>query len=111
MLKTRDGTSKPVPSCYKLGGNQLGTNFELQDKTQLFAHYSFLSHVEMRGNEEIAIHYTFGVVRVIGHHLESIYSLLKEHNLDFVRRSEANDPCLEEVEVAHIAFENAKIAE
>jgi hypothetical protein len=57
-------------------------------------------------DEEIAGHYTFGVVRVIGHHLEAIYSLLKQHNLDFARLSEANDPCRDEVEVTRIVFEN-----
>lgn len=110
MLKTRDGTPKPKPepTCYKLGGNQLGTNFELPDKTRLFAHYSFLSHVEMRGNEEIAIHYTFGVVRLIGHHLEAIFSLLKQRDLDFDRPSDLTDPCRAEIEVTQIVFEDAK---
>ena len=107
QLKTKDGASKPEPTCYKLGGTQLGTNFELPDKTRLFAHYSFLSHVEMRGNEEIVIHYTFGVVRLIGHHLEAIFSLLKQHNLDFARLSEAHDPCRDEIEVTQIVFEDA----
>ena len=108
MLKTKDGTSKPEPTCYKLGGTQLGTNFELPNKTRLFAHYSFLSHVEMRGNEEIVIHYTFGVVRIIGHHLDAIYSLLKQHHLEFARPSEAHDPCRNEIEVTQIIFEDAK---
>jgi hypothetical protein len=106
QLKTKDGTPKPEPTCYKLGVSLLGINFELPGKTQLFAHYSFLSHIEIRGDEEIAVHYTFGVVRVIGHHLEAIYSLLKQHNLDFARLSEANDPCRDEVEVTRIVFEN-----
>jgi hypothetical protein len=108
QLKTRDGTSKPEPTCYKLGGTQLGTNFELLGRTQLFAHYSFLSHIEIRGDEEIVIHYTFGVVRVIGHHLEAIYSLLKPHNLDFARLSEVHDPCRNKSEVIQIVFEDAK---
>ena len=108
MLKTRDGTSKSEPTCYKLGGTQLGTNFELPDKTRLFAHYSFLSHIEMRGSEEIIVHYTFGVVRLKGHHLEAIYSLIKEHDLDFVRASEPNDPCRNEIEVRAINFEGTQ---
>ena len=107
MLKTKDGTSKPEPTCYKLGGTQLGTNFELPNKTRLFAHYSFLSHVEMRGNEEIVIHYTFGVVRLIGHQLEAIFSLLKQHELDFARPSDLTDPCRAEIEIRKIVFENA----
>jgi hypothetical protein len=106
QLKSKDGTSKPEPTCFKLGGTQLGTNFELPDNTRLFAHYSFLSHVEMRGNEEIVIHYTFGVVRLIGHHLEAIFSLMKQHNLDFARPSEAHDPCRVEIEVSRIIFED-----
>jgi hypothetical protein len=111
QIKTKDGTPKPEPTCYKLGGGQLGANFELSDKTRLFAHYSFLSHVEMRGTEEIIVHYTFGVVRVIGHRLEAIFSLLKQHNLDFTRLSEINDPCRTEIEVTRIVFEDAKCAE
>ena len=110
QLKTRDGTPRPEPTCYKLGGSQLGANFELPDKTQLFAHYSFLSHVEMVGEDEIAIHYTFGVVRLIGHHLETIFSLLKQHNLDFARPSELTDPCRAEIEIRKIVFENAEAA-
>jgi len=107
-LKTKDGTPKPEPTCYKLGGTQLGANFELSDETRLFAHYSFLSHMEMRRGDEIAIHYTFGIVRVIGHHLEAIFSLLKQHNLDFVRLSDAGDPCRTEIEVTRIVFEDAE---
>ena len=108
QLKTKDGTTKPEPTCYKLGGTQLGTNFELSDKTRLFAHYSFLSHVEMRGNKEIAIHYTFGVVRLIGHHLEAIFSLLKQHDLDFARPSDLTDSCRAEIEIRKIVFEDAE---
>jgi hypothetical protein len=104
QLKTRDGAPRPEPTCYKLGGSQLGANFELPDKTQLFAHYSFLSHIEMVGENEIAIHYTFGVVRLIRQHLETIFSLLKQHNLDFARRSEAHDPCRNEIEITQILF-------
>jgi len=105
-LKTK-GAAKPEPTCYKLGVSLLGISFELPDKTQLFAHYSFLSHIEMHGHEEIGIHYTFGVVRVIGHRLEVIYSLLKQHHLDFARPSEAHDPCRDEIEVSKIVFEAA----
>ena len=107
QLKTKDGTPKPEPTCYKLGVSLLGINFEMAGKTQLFAHYSFLSHIEMVGEDEIAIHYTFGVVRVIGHHLEAIYSPLRQHNLEFARVSEANDPCRNEIEVTKMMFETA----
>jgi hypothetical protein len=111
MPRLKGYAPKPEPTCYKLGGSRLGINFELSDKTQLFPHYSFLSHIEMRGHEQIAIHYTFGVVRVLGHHLEAIFSLLKEHNLDFARRSDAHDPCRVEIEIREIVFEDAKAAE
>ncbi len=110
-LKLKGSVPKPEPTCYQLGSSLLGIHFELSDKTQLFAHYSFLSHVEMRGNEEIAVHYTFGVVRVSGHHLEAIYSLLKEHHLDFARCSDADDPCCGEIEVRRIVFEDALVKE
>jgi hypothetical protein len=108
QLKTMDGTPRPEPTCYKLGGSRLGINFELPGKTQLFAHYSFLSHVEMRGENEIAVHYTFGVVRIRGRHLEAIFSLLKQHSLDLARLSDAHDTCRDEIEVTQIVFEAAK---
>ena len=111
QLKTRDGTPRPEPTCYKLGGSQLGTSFDLPDRTRLFAHYSFLSHVEMRGENEIAVHYTFGVVRLRGRHLEAIYSLLKQHSLDLARLSDADDPCRNEIEVTQIMFETSKEGE
>jgi hypothetical protein len=108
QLKTRDGTPRPEPTCYKLGGSQLGTSFDLSNKTRLFAHYSFLSHIELLAEDEMAVHYTFGVVRVRGRHLEPIFSLLKQHSLDVARLSEANDPCRDEIEVRQIVFEDAE---
>ncbi len=108
QLKTKDGAINPEPTCYKLGTSLLGINFEMSSKIQLFAHYSFLSHVEIRGDTELAIHYTFGVVRMIGRHLEAIYSLLKQHNLEFARPSEAHDPCRAEIEVTQIVFVDTK---
>ena len=77
-------------------------------RPSFFAHYSFLSHIEMVGEDEIAIHYTFGVVRLIGHHLETIFSLLKQHNLDFARRSGAHNPCRNEIEITQILFADAE---
>lgn len=62
----------------------------------------------MVGEDEIAIHYTFGVVRLIGHHLETIFSLLKQHNLDFARRSGAHNPCRNEIEITQILFADAE---
>lgn len=107
MAQLKGATVIPKPTCYKLGTSMLGINFELPGRTQLFAHYSFLSHIKIHGEEEIAIHYTFGVVRILGHHLEVIYSLLKEHHLDFARPSEADDPCRDKIEVTQVVFEDA----
>jgi hypothetical protein len=107
-LKLKGSIPKPEPSCYQPGGSRLGIDFELSDRIQLFAHYSFLSHIEKKAGGEIAIHYTFGVVRIISHRLEAIYSLLKEHNLDFARCSESNDPCRDEIEISKIGFESSQ---
>jgi hypothetical protein len=86
QLKTRDGTPRPEPTCHKLGGSQLGANFELPDKTQLFC----------------------PLLVLIGHHLETIFSLLKQHNLDFARRSGAHNPCRNEIEITQILFADAE---
>ncbi len=45
---------------------------------------------------------------MIGHHLEAIFSLLKEHNLDFARLSEAHDPCRAEIEVTRLIIQDAR---
>jgi hypothetical protein len=65
--------------------------------------------MEMRGEDEIAVHYTFGVVRMRGRHLEAIYSLLKQHSLDLARPSDAHDHCRSEIKVTQIVFEDAKL--
>ena len=65
----------------------------------------------MRGENEIAVHYTFGVVRLRGRHLEAIYSLLKQHSLELARLSDADDPCRNEIEVTQILFETSKEGE
>ena len=61
----------------------------------------------MKETTEIILHYTFGVVRVISHHLEPIYVILREHNLVFARRSNPNDPCREEIEIIRIFKKDA----
>jgi hypothetical protein len=106
-LKTKDGKPKPEPTCYKWETPSLGFTFELGGKKRLFALHSFLSHIEMKGEEEISFYYTYGVVRVIGRHLEKIYQLAKEHHIGVIRPSELNDPCRNEIEVTQIVFEDA----
>jgi hypothetical protein len=106
-LKTKDGKPKPEPTCYEVQIGGLGINFELLSKIQLFAHTSFLSHVQMNGDEAISIHYTFGVVRVLGHHLQDVYRHLKEHHICIIRRSKNDDPCRPEIEVTSVIFETA----
>jgi hypothetical protein len=107
MTQLKGASVKPEPTCYKLETGILGINFELPGKSQLFAPYSFLSHVQMKNEKEISLHYTYGVVRVVGHHLQYIYELAKKHNLGMVRPSEINDPCRSEIEIREIVFEDA----
>jgi hypothetical protein len=108
QLKGKDGKPKPEPTCYIWETPNLGFTFELGGKKRLLALHSFLSHIEMKGEEEISFHYTYGVVRVIGRHLEKIYQLAKEQHIGVIRPSELNDPCRNEVEVKQIVFEDAK---
>jgi len=110
MAQLKGATVKPEPTCYKLETGVLGINFELPGKIELFAHYSFLSHVRMEGVDEISFHYTYGVVRARGHHLRDIYALAKQHYLGVVRLSEPGDPCRNEIEIREIVFEDAETA-
>jgi hypothetical protein len=80
-LKTKDGTFDSKPANFERDTHPAGINFQLPDQRQLFAPYSFLSHAKMYKEEEIVIHYTFGVVRVKGGHLGKIYSILCNHEL------------------------------
>lgn len=105
-LKTKDGMVRSEPVCFTRDSCAMGITFELKARTALFAPYAFLSHAQRIQQDQIIFHYSFGVVRLIGHHLETIFSLLKQHNLDFARLSEANDRCRDEIEVARIVFEN-----
>jgi hypothetical protein len=102
---------KPEPTCYKLETGILGITFELPRQSQFFAPYSFLSHVQMQGEEEISFHYPYGVVHAKGRHLGEIYALAKQHHLGVVRLSEPGDPCRDQIEIREIVFEEAKITE
>jgi hypothetical protein len=56
-LKRKDGTLEPNPTNYERDSRATGIDFRLSEQRQLFAPYSFLSHAQMAGEEEIAIHY------------------------------------------------------
>src|SRR5580658_8537659 len=109
-LKTKDGKPKPEPTCYKWEAPTLGFTFELEGRREIFALHSFLSRIEMKNENEIWFHYTYGVVRVIGRHIEEIYRLAKQHSIGVFRRSEPDDPCRAKIEVTQIVFEDAKDA-
>ena len=76
----------------------------------MFAHHSFLMRIEMKNENEICFHYTYGVVRVIGRKLEMIYNLALPRVLGGVRLTDPDDPCRDEIEVTQIVFEDAKDA-
>jgi hypothetical protein len=101
-LKRKDGTIEPNPTNYERDSRAAGVNFQLSGQRQLFAPYSFLSHAEMKGEEEIVFHYTFGMVRVKGDHLDFIYSMVRSHDLGSINcaRDEAakpDDPRIREI--------------
>lgn len=111
MTRLKGTSVKSEPTCYKLETGILGIDFELTGKAQLFAPYSFLSHVKMEDHNEISLHYTYGLVRITGHQLQPIYDLVKKSCLGLVRASELHDPCRGDIEVREIIFEDAKAIE
>ena len=76
----------------------------------MFALHSFLMRIEMKSENEIWFHYTYGVVRVIGRKLGLIYTLTVSRVLGGVRPTDPDDPCRDEIEVTQIVFEDAKDA-
>jgi hypothetical protein len=74
----------------------------------MFALHSFLMRIEMKSENEIWFHYTYGVVRVTGRKLELIYTLAVPRVLGGVRPSDADDPCRDEIDVREIVFEESK---
>jgi hypothetical protein len=110
-LKTKESKeTAPQPTCFRwdAGAARLGFTFELGGKHEIFAVHSFLSRIEMKGENEIAFHYTYGVVHVIGHHLKDIYQQAKQYTIGVIRPSDLDDPCRAEIEVTRIVFEDAK---
>ncbi len=77
----------------------------------MFALHSFLMRIEMKNENEIWFHYTYGIVRVIGHKLGLIYSMTASRALGGVRPTDPDDPCRDEIEVREIVFEDAQIIE
>lgn len=104
QLKRKDGTTEPEPTCFQSGDNpRVGFTFEIGEKCEIFAPHSFLSHIEMKSSE-MAFHYTYGVVRVLGHNLDEIFDRIKGQSIGILRRSAADDPCRNEIEIKKIVF-------
>ncbi len=76
----------------------------------MFALHSFLMRIEMKNQNEIWFHYTYGIVRVSGRKLELIYTLAEPRVLGGVRPTESDDTCRDEIEVREIVFEGAGAA-
>jgi hypothetical protein len=106
-LKTKDGTSEPKPTNYERDSRAAGINFQLPQKRQLFAPYSFLTHAQMNREEEIVFHYPFGMVRVKGDHLDYIYSLVRGHELSSINCSADESAKPDEPRVREITFEKS----
>jgi hypothetical protein len=104
-LKRKDGTIESNPTIYERVSRAFGINFELKGKIQLFAPYSFFSHAQMNGDEEIIFHYTFGVVRVKGDHLDFIYSLARSHELASINCTTDDATKPEDPRIKQILFE------
>ncbi|MCE0521372.1 MAG: hypothetical protein LV480_00485 [Methylacidiphilales bacterium] len=113
QLKTKE--PKPNfdrrPSCYVDDPALLGFTFEVGKSEEIFLLHSFLSRIELKSENEILFHYTYGIVRVTGSHLEHLYRMVKQHVIGGIRPSALDDPCRAEMEVRQIVFEDAKIIE
>jgi hypothetical protein len=96
---------EPRPTCFANDLGSSGFSFVLKGGIRMFAPYSFLMRIEMKSENEIWFHYTYGVVRVIGRNLGLIYTLSISHVLGGVRPTDPDDPCRDEIEVTQIVFE------
>jgi hypothetical protein len=97
----------PRPTCFANDSGSSGLTFELKGGIKMFALHSFLMRVEMKSENEIWFHYTYGVVRVIGRKLQLIYTLAVPRVLGGVQTTDPDDPCREEIEVKEIEFVEA----
>jgi hypothetical protein len=111
-LKTKEPKPKtdPRPTCFANDSGSSGLTFQLKGGIRMFALHSFLMRIEMKSENEIWFHYTYGVVRVIGRKLGLIYTLTVSRVLGGVRPTDPDDPCRDEIEVTQIVFEDAKDA-
>jgi len=106
-LKTKDGTFDSKPANYERDTHPVGINFELKDGTALFAPYSFLSHA-LRHPDEIAIHYSFGVVRIRGERLGTIFTMIRSQELGSINCAEDKIAKPEEPLIRDILFEDVE---
>jgi hypothetical protein len=105
-LKTKD-PQRPFdlkPTCFANDAGSSGLSFELKGGIRMFAPYSFLMRIEIKSENEIWFHYTYGLVRVIGRKLGLIYTLTISRVLGGVRPTDPDDPCRDEIEVRKIEF-------
>ena len=106
-LKTKDGTFDCKPANYERVTRPAGINFELKDGTALFAAYSFLSHA-LRHPDEIVIHYSFGVVRVHGERLSTIFTMIRSQELGSINCAAEKIVKPEEPRIRDILFEDVE---
>ncbi len=106
-IKTKDGTFDTKPANYERDTHPAGINFELKDGTALFAPYAFLSHA-LRHPDEIIIHYSFGVVRVRGERLSTIFTMIRSQELGSINCAAEKIAKPEEPRIREILFEDAE---
>lgn len=83
----------------------------MEKAREIFLLHSFLSRIELNGESEILLHYTYEIVRVAGSHLEYLYRMVKQHVVGGIRPNTPDDPCRREVEVREIVFEGRSASE
>jgi hypothetical protein len=103
-LKTKDGTFDTEPANYERETHPPGINFELKDGTALFAPYPFLSYA-LYHPDEIAIHYSFGIVRVRGERLDTILTMIRNQELGSINCVADKMAKPEEPRIRDILFE------
>jgi hypothetical protein len=99
----------PQPTCFASSAAG-GFAFHLMGGVRMYALHSFLMRIEMKSEKEICFYYTYGTVRVIGPKVELIYTMAMPRVLGGVQLSDPDDPCLDEVEVREVLFEEMTAA-
>jgi hypothetical protein len=110
-LKRPDGTIESKPTNYERDSRAAGINFLFSGPRHLFAPYSFLSHAQMNGEEEIVFHYSFGMLRVKGDHLNYIYSLVRRHELGSINCDTGTSDKPDDPHIREIVFEEIDAVE